>query len=127
MLGRANAGTGACGLFAVPNSFEFDRQIINPIPENSRSMTVSDNTKSLGRSRLSCGICFDRGEVLVTSSDDLEDFFHCFSVPPAHALRNHFAGIFRAEEFLNFRACDPALAGLEMVGCFNTFGIRVLT
>ncbi|CAE7480810.1 unnamed protein product, partial [Symbiodinium microadriaticum] len=45
-----------CGLFAVYKSEAVDRQILNPIPENSRSFSVS--------------------EALTISSDDLTDFYH---------------------------------------------------
>ena len=55
-----------------------DRQILNPIPENSRSYSVSEATFSLAHSCLLCGIYIPPNQNLVINSDDLKDFYHGF-------------------------------------------------
>ena len=45
-----------CGLFAVYKSQEKDRQILNPIPENGRSMVMNASTLTLAHGSLLTGI-----------------------------------------------------------------------
>ena len=79
-----------CGL----QNPEKDRQILNPIPENGRSLKMNESTLSLSHGSLLCGIYLEDDKDLVIGADDLEDFYHCFVVTPAHAHRNHIHGVF---------------------------------
>ena len=112
-----------CGLFAVYKSTEKDRQIFNPIPENGRTLSLNSSTITLAHGSLLCNLFLDQHEDLVMGADDLEDFYHCFQVPPEHADRNHVHGVFPAETFSSFNAWDPKFAGKMVVGCFSTLAM----
>ena len=43
-----------CGLYAVSKDLFHHRQILNPVPEKSRSWTVNDSTKRLAHASLLC-------------------------------------------------------------------------
>lgn len=112
-----------CGLFAVYKSTEKDRQILNPIPENSRTLPLNNSTVTLAHGSLLCNLFLDEHEDLVIGADDLEDFYHCFKVPEAHAYRNHIHGVFPADMFEDFHAWHPGLTGKMVVGCFSTLAM----
>ena len=112
-----------CGLFAVYKSAEKDRQILNPIPENNRSFSIAESTQQLSHGTLLCGLYLEPEEDLVIGANDLEDFYHCFQVSPAHAARNHIHGVFPAEAFKGWNCWDPSLAGKHVVGCFRTLAM----
>ena len=65
-----------CGLFAVYKNDLIERQILNPIPENSRSDSVSEATLSLAHASLLSQVFIPPGSSLVINSDDLKDFYH---------------------------------------------------
>eukprot|EP00971_Amphidinium_carterae_P307966 6120250-Amphidinium_carterae.2 len=46
-----------CGLFSVYKSETVDRQIVNPIPENSRCFQISDDTKTLSHDCMLGQLC----------------------------------------------------------------------
>lgn len=112
-----------CGLFAVYKNDKFDRQILNPIPENGRSFSVSDATLSLAHASLLCQLYLPAGKNLVISSDDLEDFYHGFLVDDRHAARNHIHGIFYGRDFQGWKAYREELHDAEVVGCFRTLAM----
>eukprot|EP00438_Fugacium_kawagutii_P004250 Skav217520 [mRNA] locus=scaffold647:242806:246940:- [translate_table: standard] len=112
-----------CGLFAVYKSEEKDRQILNPIPENGRTLCMNKSTLTLAHGSLLCNLFLDEHEDLVIGADDLEDFYHCFKVGTSHAHRNHIHGVFPAEMFKDFNAWDPKFAGKQVVGCFSTLAM----
>ena len=112
-----------CGLFAVYKSQEKDRQILNPIPENSRSMTMNASTLTLAHGSLLTGVYLSPEDDLVIGADDLEDFYHNFIVPLPHARRNHIHGVFPGDLFEGWNCWDPKLKGTNVVGCFATLGM----
>ena len=112
-----------CGLFSVYKSDTHDRQILNPIPENSRSYSVSEATFSLAHSCLLCGIYIPPNQNLVINSDDLKDFYHGFIVSDEHAARNHLHGVFRGSDFVGWRCYNPELHNVPVVGCFRTLAM----
>ena len=112
-----------CGLFAVYKNHEKDRQILNPIPENGRTMNISDSTLSLSHGSLLTGLFLEDDQDLVIGADDLEDFYHCFIVAPEHAHRNHIHGVFNAERFVGWNCWDESLRGKKVVGCFSTLAM----
>eukprot|EP00434_Breviolum_minutum_P030923 symbB.v1.2.027349.t1/scaffold2783.1/size70499/2 len=109
-----------CGLFAVYKSEDRDRQILNPIPENSRCMTQNESTMTLAHGSLLCGLHLADSEDLLIGADDLEDFYHCFKVSRDHSLRNHIHGVFPGDTFKGWNAWSPDLSGKMVVGCFGT-------
>lgn len=111
------------GLFVVYKNLEKDRQILNPIPENSRTLALNDSTVTLAHGSLLCHLFLEDSEDLVMGADDLEDFYHCFKVPDAHAHRNRIHGLFPAERFEGFNAWHPGLRGKMVVGCFSTLAM----
>ena len=113
-----------CGLFSVYKDEHVDRQILNPVPENSRCYTVSDATLHLAHSALVCHIYIPKGKNLVIGSDDLKDFYHAFEVTDQHAARNHLHGTFDAECFEGWNCYRPELQGKKVVGCFRTLAMR---
>lgn len=112
-----------CGLFAVYKNEVKDRQILNPVPENSRTMPLNDSTTSLAHGNLLCGVFLEPDQQLVIGADDLEDFYHSYVVPPAHAARNHIHGVFDANIFQGWNCWDTNLDGKQVVGCFNTLAM----
>jgi len=112
-----------CGIFAVYKNPEKDRQILNPIPENGRSLKMNESTLSLSHGSLLCGIYLEDDKDLVIGADDLEDFYHCFVVTPAHAHRNHIHGVFPAEVFRGWSCWTDDLEGKQVVGCFSTLAM----
>ena len=111
------------GLFAVCKKEQVDRQILNPIPENSRFSPVSEATLSLAHSSLLCQLYLPTDQALCLNSDDLSDFYHGFSVSEAHAARNHIQGVFDGSLFVDFKACRPELHGKTVVGCFRALAM----
>ena len=112
-----------CGLFAVYKNQEKDRQVLNPIPENGRSMCMNASTLTLAHGSLLCSVFLDDHQDLVIGADDLEDFYHSFVISNQHACRNHIHGVFPSELFKNWNAWDPSLEGKTVVGCFNTLAM----
>ena len=112
-----------CGLFAVYKSEDRDRQILNPIPENSRCMTQNESTMTLAHGSLLCGLHLADSEDLLIGADDLEDFYHCFKVSRDHSLRNHIHGVFPGDTFKGWNAWSPDLSGKMVVGCFGTLAM----
>ncbi|CAE7832501.1 SUF4 [Symbiodinium sp. CCMP2592] len=112
-----------CGLFAVYKNDKFDRQILNPIPENGRSFSVSDATLSLAHASLLCQLYLPAGKNLVINSDDLEDFYHGFQVDDRHAARNHIHGVFYGRDFQGWQAYREELHDVQVVGCFKTLAM----
>ena len=112
-----------CGLFAVYKSEAVDRQMLNPIPENSRSFSVSEATHTLAHSSLLCQLYIPRNQALTISSDDLTDFYHGFLVDASHAARNHLHGVFKGEEFAGWNCFRTELLGTDVVGCFRTLAM----
>lgn len=112
-----------CALFAVYQNHEKDRQILNPIPENGRTMNISDSTLSLSHGSLLTGLFLDDNQDLVFGADDLEDFYHCFIVTAEHAHRNHIHGVFDAERFVGWNCWGESLKGKKVVGCFSTLAM----
>lgn len=112
-----------CGLFAVYKNAEKDRQILNPIPENSRSICMNTATTTLAHGSLLCSVFLDEDQDLIIGADDLEDFYHSFVVSKEHAYRNHLQGIFPSEIFKGWNAWEPHLEGKTVVGCFNTLAM----
>ena len=112
-----------CGLFAVYKNTEKDRQILNPIPENSRRITMNESTTSLSHGSLLVGIHLEDNEDLVFGADDLEDFYHCFIVSDEHASRNHVHGVFPASVFKGWRCYRESLGDRPVVGCFRTLAM----
>ena len=107
-----------CGLFKVAKDSQFDRQILNPIPENGRTYCPNDETRSLAHASLFSGIFIPEGYVLLISSDDLEDFYHEWLVSDIHKASNHVQGVFAGRDSQGFNAYDPDLDGLDVVGAF---------
>ena len=58
-----------CGLFAVSKDFAYDRQILNPVPENSRSWAPNETTKSLAHASLLCAAWLKIDQRWIISSD----------------------------------------------------------
>ena len=112
-----------CGLFAVYKGEQLDCQILNPIPENSRSFSISEATLSLAHSSLLCQLYIPENQVLCINSDDLSDFYHGFSVSELHAARNHIHGVFDGSLFTDFKAFRPELCGKPVIGCFRTLAM----
>ncbi|CAE7560174.1 SUF4 [Symbiodinium sp. CCMP2592] len=112
-----------CGFFAVYKNDKFDRQILNPIPENGRSFSVSDATLSLAHASLLCQLYLPAGKSLVINSDDLEDFYHGFQVDDRHAARNHIHGVFYGRDFQGWQAYREELHDVQVVGCFKTLAM----
>lgn len=112
-----------CGLFAVYKNSEKDRQILNPIPENGRTICMNSSTLTLAHGSLLCNVFLDQHQDLVIAADDLEDFYHSFVVSSSHAHRNHIHGVFPADLFQGWNAWDPSLRGKLVVGCFNTLAM----
>ena len=113
-----------CGLFSVYKNDRVDRQILNPLPENSRSFTVSDATLSLAHSSLLCQLYIPPGKNFVINSDDLKDFYHALQVRDSHASRNHIHGVFKGSQFEGSNAFRPELRDPEVIGCFRTLARR---
>ena len=112
-----------CGLFAVYKNAERDRQILNPIPENSRTFGIADATHNLSHGTLLSNIELGPHEDLVIAATDLEDFYHCFRVSPEHSARNHIHGVFDGSVFRDWNCWDPSLADKKVVGCFSTLAM----
>ena len=112
-----------CGLLAVYKNEEKDRQILNPIPENGRTIPVNESATSLAHGTLLCGLYLPPHEELVISADDLEDFYHSYIVPQAHAARNHIHGVFESSVFEGWNCWDSKFVGKMVVGCFNTLAM----
>ena len=112
-----------CGLFSVFKNSDTDRQILNPIPENSRCFSVSDATFSLAHSSLLCQLYTPIDQALIINADDISDFYHGFIVSDLHAARNHIHGVFCGEEFLGWNAFREELRSKKVVGCFRTLAM----
>ena len=112
-----------CGLFAVYKNAEKDRQILNPIPENGRTLCMNSSTLSLAHGSLLCDLYLHGDQDLLIGADDLEDFYHCFKIPPSHASRNHIHGVFPSELFKTWNAWKPEFEGKQLIGCFNTLAM----
>ena len=112
-----------CGLFAVYKNAEKDRQILNPIPENGRCLSIPDSTRSLSHGTLLCNLFLDEHEDLAIAANDLEDYYHCFLISAEHANRNHIHGVFKGDIFKGWNCWDPSYEGKFVVGCFNTLAM----
>ena len=112
-----------CGLFAVYKNEQTERQILNPIPENSRSFSVFESTRTLAHSSLLCQLFIPRDQALVINSDEISDFYHNFRVSSQHAARNHVHRVFEGRIFEGWNAYRPELHGQEVVGCFRTLAM----
>ena len=112
-----------CGLFSVYKSDTVDRQILNPIPENARSYSLSDATLTLAHASLLTQVYVPADKNLVISSDDLKDFYHAFVVSDSHAARNHIHGVFKGSDFVGCHAYKPELHDVPVVGCFRTLAM----
>ena len=112
-----------CGLFAVYKNAEKDRQILNPIPENGRTMSMNSSTLTLAHGSLLCDLYLGPDQDLLIGADDLEDFYHCFRVSSQNAHRNHIHGVFPAELFRGWKAWSSDFEGKHVVGCFNTLAM----
>lgn len=113
-----------CGLFAVYKNAEKDRQILNPIPENGRTMCMNSSTLTLAHGSLLCDLRLGPDQDLLIGADDLkEDFYHGFKVHPSHAHRNHIHGVFPADVFRGWNVWSSDLEGKQLVGCFNTLAM----
>ena len=108
------------GVFAVFKNDRKDRQIINPVPENSRTFCPSEATKSLSHGSLLCGVHLRPDRNLCLSCSDLQDFYYCFKVTDRHAARNHMHTVFPAEQFEGWNAWRPELRGQRVVACFRS-------
>eukprot|EP00971_Amphidinium_carterae_P053553 1055013-Amphidinium_carterae.1 len=109
-----------CGLFSVYKDEQRDRQIVNPIPENSRCFQVAEDTKGLAHGCMLGEIVLDPGEDLVLSASDLSDCYHTFVIPESHSRHNHISGIFPPDQLAHLRAYRPELAQCQfLVGCFK--------
>ena len=100
-----------------------DRQILNPIPENSRCFSISDSTLSLAHACLLGQVYIRPDQDLIIGSDDLKDFYHGFVISERHAARNHIHGVFRGSEFRGFNAYRPELDDQPVVGCFRSLAM----
>lgn len=113
-----------CGLFAVYKNAEKDRQILNPILENGRTMCMNSSTLTLAHGSLLCDLRLGPDQDLLIGADDLkEDFYHGFKVHPSHAHRNHIHGVFPADVFRGWNVWSSDLEGKQLVGCFNTLAM----
>ena len=104
-------------------SEQVDRQILNPLPENSRAFSGSEATLNLAQSSLLCQLFIPQDMALCINSDDLSDFYHGFLVNDLHAARNHIHGVFDGSLFADFKAYRPELHGKPVVGCFRTLAM----
>jgi hypothetical protein len=77
----------------------------------------------LAHGTLLCGLYLPPHEELVISADDLEDFYHSYVVPQAHAARNHIHGVFESSVFEGWNCWDSKFVGKMVVGCFNTLAM----
>ena len=112
-----------CGLFAVSEDFLYDRQILNPVPENSRTWAPNESTKKLAHASLLCNAWLQAGKKWILSGTDLSNMYHNFVVSVAHARRNHIHGIFKGSEFAGWQAYDERLRDEDVIGCFNSLGM----
>ena len=110
-----------CGLFSVYKSDTVDRQILNPIPENSRSFSLSDATL-VPCLFADASVRSSRQNILI-SLDNLKDFCHAFIVSDQRAARNHIHGVFRGSDFVCCHAYRPELDDPPVVGCFRTLAM----
>ena len=112
-----------CGLFAVYKSEVRDRQILNPVPENSRHWNINDATKSLAHACLLCSMWLRDGFQLRISASDLQEMYHGFITSKSHSRRNHIHRVFLGEEFKGFRCYNPDWHHQQVVGCFGSLGM----
>ena len=93
----------AVGLFCVSKSATHDRLIINPTVCNSRSYTVSRYSKTLAPGSLLCLLHLGPTVAFRYSADDLSDYYYCYRISNARALRNSFRCRFDPSEVMDFR------------------------
>eukprot|EP00971_Amphidinium_carterae_P347781 6489968-Amphidinium_carterae.1 len=109
-----------CGLFSVYKDELRDRQIVNPIPENSRCFQVAEDTKGLSHGCMLGQIVLAHDEDLVVCASDLSDCYHTFVIPESHSRHNHIQGIFRPEQVAHLSAFRPEHEHCQfLVGCFR--------
>ena len=104
------------GLFAVSADFQFDSQILNPVPENSRSWAPNDSTNRLPHASLLCSAWLKDSERWILSGTDLSNMYRNFLVVLSHATRNHIHGVFKGSDFLGWHAYDESLKDRDVVG-----------
>ena len=78
----------AVGLLTVAKDQDYDRLIVNPTVLNSRTATISRQTRTLAPGSMFSLIALAPDEALRLSSDDLREFYHTFIVSRARAKRN---------------------------------------
>ena len=105
-----------CGLFTVAEDFKFDRQILNPAPENSRGWAPNDSTKRLAHASLLCSARLKDSERWIISRTDLSNMYHNFIVADARARRNHIHGVFKGSDFHGWHAYEAALHDRSVIG-----------
>ena len=86
---RAEFGAG---MFAVIKSLEFDRLIMDSRPHNMLESPPGRYIMTLGAGELFTKFILEEGEVVLTSSNDIRDFYHLFRVSNQRAQRNSLVG-----------------------------------
>ena len=111
-----------CGLFAVAKDEKRLRQILNPMPENSRVATSSEYSRKMISAFALCSLIVPADAAVYLSADDLADFYHQFKVSSKRAARNHLKVVFRREELHGLAALE-GLEGDSFVPCFQSLGM----
>ncbi|CAE7757287.1 unnamed protein product, partial [Symbiodinium sp. KB8] len=86
---RAEFGAG---MFAVIKSLEFDRLIMDSRPHNMLESPPGRYIMTLGAGELFTKFILEEGEVVLTSTNDIRDFYHLFRVSNQRAQRNSLVG-----------------------------------
>lgn len=111
-----------CGAFAVAKDSTRLRQILNPVPENSRVFGSAVATSSLVAAFELVPWLIPADREVRLFSDDIADCYHQFAVSERRARRNHLRFILSASEASEFSGFHAGL-GDAIVPCFKSLGM----
>lgn len=82
----------ASGMFSVVKSLDRDRLILDSRPANLLEVPLQRWIRSLATGESLSQICLDDDEILLSSGNDVRDYYHRFAVSTERCRRNVLAG-----------------------------------
>ena len=125
----------AAGLFSVVKNLEYDRLILDSRPSNLLEQPLQRWVRSLASSESLCRLFIPPNRKILTSSNDLKDFYYLFKISEERSRKNILAGPitpsqassfscfreeFWEEEKLYGSLCTLAMGDSQAVGLAQT-------
>ena len=120
--GEVNVAYGA-GLFSVLKDLSRDRLILDARPANSREIPLCSWTRTLASPSTLALVELAEDEVLLSSGQDLRDYFYQFKVSRKRAARNCLVGILNREDMLEIFGPEQTGARTEGVAALSTLAM----